>query len=140
MTPQQAGRVAHSLGRLAPRREAIAADFFARLYAREPALRLLFPGDPRPHAAALHSGLTAIVESLHRPHSIRDALEWLAARSARRGLGAHHYPAFAEAWLGAIETASGDGWTAELAQAWEAACRLVAGMMASALESEPLAA
>jgi hemoglobin-like flavoprotein len=46
MTPEQIGLVEASLDRVRPRPDAVASDFYARLFAAHPELAALFSGDP----------------------------------------------------------------------------------------------
>jgi hemoglobin-like flavoprotein len=140
MTPRQILLVKTSFHAAAPQREALAGVFFADLFAREPSLRLLFPGDLTSHGQKLYGGLSAIVESIGRIHPIIPVLEWLAIRNARRGVGERHYAAVGEALMSALEAGLGGGFTPEVRQAWTAAQILVADRMSRALESEPIAA
>ena len=140
MTPTQILLVKNSFHALAPQRRRLADIFFAELFAREPSLRALFPGDLGRHGNPLHEGLAAIVSALPRLHPIAPALEWLALRNARRGLSEPHYEAVAEALLATLAAALGDALTPELREAWTAAYRKVARMMLQSVPAEALAA
>lgn len=140
MTPQQIRLVRESLAEASPQRNRLAGIFFAQLLAREPSLRFLFRADLRAHGRELHDGLAAIVASLDRLHAIAPALEWLAVRSARRGVGPDRYGIFVEALLAALAARRGAGLSPELGAAWRAAAAVVAGVMTAGLEAEPLAA
>ena len=140
MTPTQILLVKNSFHALAPQRRRLADIFFAELFAREPSLRALFTGDLGRHGNALFQGLAAIVGALPRLHPIAPALEWLALRNARRGLGELHYETIAEALLATLAAALGEAFTPELRDAWTAAQRKVARLMLQSVPAEALAA
>jgi hemoglobin-like flavoprotein len=140
MTPKQICLVRESFEATAPRREQLAAGFFADLFSRDPSLRRLFDDDPAARGAELYYGLSAIVGSLGRLHAFQPALEWLALRYGRRGLGAPQYAAIGEALLATLERGLGEAFTADHRAAWEAARDRIVGLMIRALEEEPLAA
>lgn len=140
MTPRQFWLVRESFEATAPRRKVLAAGFFADLFARDPSLRLLFDGDLAERGVELDYGLAWIVGSLRRLEAFQPALEWLAIRYGRRGVGATQYAAINQALLATLERGLGEAFTAEHRAAWEAAYDLVAGLMIRALDDEPLAA
>ena len=140
MTPRQIRLVRHSFEAASPRRELLSASFFADLFARDPSLRRLFDGDLAARGAELYYGLAAIVASLGRLHAFLPALEWLAIRYGRRGVGAPQYAAIGEALRTTLARGLGEAFTAEHREARAAAQLLVAGLMIRALEDEPLAA
>lgn len=140
MTPMQTLLVKNSFQVLAPQRRSLAGIFFAELFSREPSLRALFAGDLARHGGALFEGLAAIVGALPRLHPIAPALEWLALRNARRGLGELHYQAVAEALLATLAAALADAFTPELREAWIAAHRKVSRLMLQSVPAEALAA
>lgn len=140
MTSEQIILVRNSFAAAAPQRPRLAQVFFAELFAREPSLRLQLDNGSAAQSASLFRGLSQIVASLDRLYPILPALEWLAERSAWRGIGPNRYAAFAQALLAALEAGLGDAFTAAVREAWVAASRRIAGAMALAVEPEPLAA
>lgn len=140
MTAEQIRLIRTSFAAAAPQRARLAPVFFDALFEREPSLRAILGGGTPPLAASLFRGLSEIVASLDRLHPILPALEWLAERSAWRGIGPARYAAFETALLAALETALGEDFTPATREAWSAACRRVGGAMAMAVAAEPLAA
>ena len=140
MTGRQIQIVRRSFEALTPQRNRLAGLFFAQLFVREPSLRPLFRSDLRQAGAELFDGLAAIVDSLDRLYPIVPALEWLAVRSARRGIGVRHHAAIAEAMLAAARDGLGESYTPELEAAWRGAIARVAAIMEGALQAEPIAA
>ena len=140
MTRKQILLVQSSFQAMTPQRNRLAAIFFAQLFVRDPSLRPVFRGDLRAEGIELFEGLAAIVDSLDRLYPIVPALEWLAVRTARRGLSERHYFTVAEAMLAAIRDGLGEDYTLELEQAWKQAIDRVSMVMERALEDELLAA
>ena len=140
MTPKQIWLVRESFQATAARRAQLAALFFAELFARDPSLRRTFDGDLTERGAELDYGLAALVGSLRQLHAFQPALEWLAVRYGRRGVGAAQYAAIGDALVATLERGLGDAFTAEHRAAWESARDLVVELMTEALENEPMAA
>ena len=140
MTPAQIRLVRDSFAAAAPQRNRLTAIFLAQLFVREPALRAVFRGELKAQAASLHAGLAEIVFSLDRLYPIVPALEWLAVRVARQGVGARQYDAIAEALVAALAGGLGSRFTPAHREAWAVAYDAVARIMTAAHEAEPLAA
>jgi len=140
MTPRQIRLVRDSFDAAAPQRDRLSAIFFAELFARDPSLRPLFGGDLAARGAELYYGLSAIVVSLGRLHAFLPALEWLAIRYSRRGVGMAQYAAIGTALLATLQAGLRDAFTDEHRQAWIAGHKLVAELMIRAVEAEPIAA
>ena len=140
MNRKQVQLVKSSFARLQPQRRRLASYFLVELFSREPSFRPLFRGDAAGEGAKLAEGLAAIVESLDRLHGIAPALEWLAVRTAARGLGPRHYDAVAEALVATVEAGLGDALTIEVSQAWAATAHAVIALMLDSVEPELLAA
>ena len=140
MTPHQILLVKTSCHAALAERERLAGCFFAELFARDPLLWRLFRSRTGMRWPALADGLSAIAGSIHRLEPIAPVLDWLAWQGAGRGVGERHYEAVGQALVAALESVLGAGFGPDHREAWIAACRTVAAIMAAALEAEPLAA
>jgi hemoglobin-like flavoprotein len=129
MTTDQLTLVKTSFASIGPAADAVAARFYARLFALDPALRRLFHTDMREQPRKLMQMLAAIVNALDRPALIVPALAALAQRHASYGVVAEHYAIVEEALLWALAQELGERWTPEVAAAWRAAYTLLAGAM-----------
>ena len=94
------------------------ADFYARLFTRQPELRLLFPPgfEARQHKFA--QLLTQLLEALERPQELGRTLAELGRR--HRGYGAKfvHYLAFGEALIETLAAHNGEAFCARTRLAW----------------------
>jgi len=129
MTPEQVALVERSLAAARPRLRELAADFYARLFDAHSDLRALFSSDPVAQQEKLAAELDAIVSAIPSHADFLVRARDLGVRHARLGTTAPHYRMVGDALLEALASASGPGWTDELAQAWAAAYALVAEVM-----------
>ena len=106
MTPEQIALVERTLRAAAPVMDTVAADFYDRLFAADPALRELFSGDPAVQRA-----------------------KFVAELQAGYGVRAAHYATVGSALLAAMGAALGEAWTEQVEQAWRLAYNLTAEVM-----------
>ncbi len=132
MTPDQVLLVQSSFAAIVPRAEVVAAMFYEELFARDPALRAMFPGDMAEQRGKLVRMLATAVPGLGRPHSIVPALEALGRRHATYGVSDAHYATVGAALLAALAKGLGAGFDAEVEAAWVACYDLVATTMRGA--------
>lgn len=94
------------------------ADFYARLFSRQPELRLLFPlgFEARQHKFA--QMLTQLLDALDRPQELGRTLVELGRR--HRGYGAKfvHYLAVGEALIETLAARNGEAFCARTRLAW----------------------
>jgi methyl-accepting chemotaxis protein len=144
MTPQQIHLVRSSFEPLKPLAATVAQAFYLQLFARDPALRALFRGsDMAEQGGRLVQMLAAAIDLLDRPASLRPVLLKLGERHAIYGVAEPHYASVGAALLDTLAAGLGDGFTAEVRDAWATMYGHVARTMlegAAASEPEPLAA
>ncbi|WP_437543791.1 alpha/beta fold hydrolase [Sorangium sp. So ce367] len=124
-----------SFERLAPRAEALVTRFYERLFAREPALRALFPPDMREQRLKLAAALQLVVDNLRAPDKLVEMLEALGRRHAAYAALPEHFDAVGRALLEALEELEGDAWSPVTARAWAGAYAQVAEAMRRGLEA-----
>ncbi|WP_437671689.1 alpha/beta fold hydrolase [Sorangium sp. So ce131] len=124
-----------SFDRLAPRAEALVARFYERLFAREPALRGLFPPDMREQRMKLAATLQLVVDNLRAPDKLIEMLEALGHRHAGYDALPEHFDAVGRALLEALEELEGDAWGPAAARAWSGAYAQIAEAMRRGLEA-----
>ncbi|XXX74237.1 alpha/beta fold hydrolase [Sorangium sp. So ce134] len=127
--------VAASFERLAPRAEALVSRFYERLFAREPALRALFPPDMREQRLKLAAALQLVIDNLRAPDKLVEMLEALGRRHAAYATLPEHFDAVGRALLEALEELEGDAWSPATARAWAGAYAQIAEAMRRGLDA-----
>ncbi len=137
MTPDRQALVRDSWRVIAPDAVAVAPSFYERLFELNPDARALFAHADMPtqHRRVMEM-LDAIVESLDSEEAFVSGLATLGRRHVRYGAEDGHYDSVGAALLHTLETALGDRWTPEVADAWAEAYRLMAGVMRRAAQRE----
>jgi hemoglobin-like flavoprotein len=127
VTPEQIALVEATVATVDLR--VVAADFYRRLFAAEPALAAMFTTDPAVQAERFGMELAEIVTSIRSLDSFDARVRALGARHRGYGVRAGHYKLMGEALLAALGAALGPAWSDELAEAWARAYDLVAETM-----------
>jgi nitric oxide dioxygenase len=127
VTPSQIALVEASLDQLDL--EHLAAVFYERAFATDPALAEMFTADPVVQRARFGRELSEIVRSIHSIDTFGPAARSLGVRHRGYGVRAAHYRLMGGALLGALADETGPAWNAELEEAWTLAYNLIAEMM-----------
>jgi len=126
---------------VAPRGDELMDEFYARLFATAPSVRVLFPRDMTTQKKMLLSALVLLRKSLRNLDEIVPALRTLGARHVAYGAKPEHYPVVGSVLLDSMAAIAGEAWTPAYQRAWAAAFDVVAGtMLAGAREAELAAA
>jgi hemoglobin-like flavoprotein len=125
---------------VAPRGDELMDEFYARLFATAPSVRVLFPRDMTTQKKMLLSALVLLRKSLHNLDEIVPALRSLGARHVAYGAKPEHYPVVGSVLLESMAAVAGDAWTVEYQRAWAAAFDVVAGTMLQGAREAELAA
>jgi nitric oxide dioxygenase len=131
MTPEQVTLVQDSFAKVAPISETAARLFYGRLFEIAPDVRRMFPDDMTEQRKKLMGTLAVVVGSLHKLDAVLPAASSLAKKHVNYGVTAAQYPVVGSALLWTLEQGLGDGWNADLAQAWTAAYGTLSGYMIS---------
>ncbi len=129
MTPTQIELVQESWARAAPQAQALAALFYERLFALDPALRPLFRGDMAAQGRKLTTMISYAVRGLNRIEALQPGLEALGQRHAGYGIREDHYATVGEALLATLRQGLGEAFTDEIRQAWASAYATLAAAM-----------
>lgn len=129
MTPQQIRLVQSSYARLRPESAGVAASFYERLFALDPALRGLFRDDLARQGERLMHMIGATVGLLNRPETLFPVLHALGARHMGYGVKVEHYETVGTALIDTLAAGLGAGFTAELRAAWMRLFEVVRGEM-----------
>ena len=141
MTPHQIHLIRSSFAPLKPLAPTVAEAFYAQLFARDPALRALFRGgDMGEQGARLMQMIGAAIDLLDRPASLNPVLLKLGQRHAGYGVVEAHYASVGAALLDTLAAGLGDGFTAEVREAWTTMYGHVAQTMQEGAATEALAA
>ena len=132
MNPADIDRVQASFQRLAAAPQALAADFYARLFGLDPSLRPLFRDDLGSQGRKLTAALAHVVHGLGRLDTILEDVRNLVRRHAAYGVEPSHYGTVGEALLATLEARLGPDFTPDLRAAWTEAYARVAGAMMAA--------
>jgi hemoglobin-like flavoprotein len=136
MTPEQVALVARTLEAVRRDLDAVAGDFYRRLFLADPTLTKLFKTDPALQRAKFAAELETIMSSIRRHEEFLARASSLGARHIAYGVRASHYRTVGVALLEAIGLALGEAWTGEVEQAWRLAYNLTAeAMMAGAADA-----
>ena len=125
---------------VAPRGDELMDEFYARLFATAPSVRVLFPRDMTTQKKMLLSALVLLRKSLQNLDEIVPALRTLGARHVAYGAKPEHYPVVGSVLLESMAAIAGDAWTPAYQRAWAAAFDVVAGTMLEGAREAELAA
>lgn len=93
--------------------------FYANLFARHPAMRLLFSGDLGVQGDRLMQMFRTALRHLDRPEYLLPTLRGLGQRHHDYGVTDAHYDAYGEALARTLAQALGSAYTPELHEAWQ---------------------
>jgi hemoglobin-like flavoprotein len=129
MTPDQVALVQSSFSQLAHDPDGVARAFYARLFALDPSLRLLFGGDMARQRGKLMRMLGTAVSGLGDVHTLLPVLRELGARHVHYGVHDPHYAAVGEALLLTLRAGLGERFSPQVEEAWAAAFAIVSDTM-----------
>ena len=137
MTPEDLTRVQAMLPSVAARADELSLVFYARLFALDPSLRSLFPGDLAAQRAKFVATLRAIIEALTPRDAFVPPVAELGADHIRYETKVKHYTVVGDALLWALRTTLPESWTPAVGEAWALAYDLVAETMLGGAADTP---
>ena len=130
MIPERRQLVIDSWTALAPKRDAIGAIFYRRLFEIDPDLRQLFAHvQMDDQMKKLVSMLDLVVHWIDLPERLVPVLKQLGERHTKYGVREEHYSKVGTALLGTLEEGLGNGFTPEVRGAWTEAFVLISSLM-----------
>lgn len=132
MTPEQIDLVQTSWAKVAPIADQAADIFYDRLFEIAPEARPLFAEDMTKQKRALMGMLATAVNGLNRLDTILPAVQALGERHVGYGATDEHYDLVAAALLFTLRKGLGDGFTADVEEAWTQAYVTLASVMMDA--------
>ncbi|MET0373530.1 MAG: globin domain-containing protein [Rhizorhabdus sp.] len=133
MTPDQIALVKSTFVYAIPISDAVATDFYDRLFASCPHLRAMFAKNMAAQRQKLMLTITAIVSDLDNLDRLVPMVTELARRHVGYGVRDDHYPPVGAALIEALRNALGARFTPPVEAAWAAAYGLLAGAMVQAV-------
>jgi hemoglobin-like flavoprotein len=130
VTPEQISLVEATLEDGGFDLDAVAADFYRRLFAAEPALKTMFSADPDVQRQKFADELESICRAIRRHPDFLASAGALGARHRDYGVTAAHYRMAGPPLLDALAAALGNRWTPEVDDAWRLAYHLTVEAMA----------
>lgn len=139
MTQDQIDRVRASWRLVVPVAETVAAQFYERLFALDPALRPLFAHvDPVTQQRKLLQTLAIVVAGVDDFSQLLPAVEALGRRHVGYGVVEAQYATVRQALLWTLERGLGDVFDGDTRCAWAAAYDVLATAMLDAAATQPL--
>jgi hemoglobin-like flavoprotein len=132
MTPEQQRLVRDSFAKVAPGAPAVAATFYARVFALDPTLRALFKGDMAEQGRKLMAMLGTAVANVGELETIVPTVQQLGVRHLGYGVRDQDYDTVGAALLWTLEQGLGPDFTADVRAAWTACFGTLAGVMKDA--------
>lgn len=132
MNPTQIALVKTTFAFALPISDAVATDFYDRLFSACPHLRRLFAQDMASQRQKLMLTLTAVVTDLDKLDRLVPVVSELARRHVGYGAREEHYAPVGAALIETLRKALGARFTAEVEAAWVAAYGLLSGAMVQA--------
>lgn len=129
MTPAQQDLIRRSFAALDT--DTAAAAFYRNLFARDSALRRLFPADLRAQQRKLMAMIALAVEHIDRVETLSPALMDLGRRHRAYGVAVRDYDTVAAALIDTLAHALGDDFTEDTRVAWETLYGHIAARMQS---------
>jgi len=134
-----AALVSASFARLSGRLDTVFTYVYDALFAREPALRVLFPVEMVEQRAKLAGTIRLAVENLRSPERLVPILEDLGRRHIDYGVGPKHLRVFGETLLAGLAHHEGPAWDDSTRTAWERAYEALSAAMEQGMRLGPTA-
>ena len=118
MTPASIALIRESFARLQPHMDEFGRVFYARLFAANPGMRVLFPRTIDAQAHAFTKMLELAVKMLDMQEQLIPMIHYLGERHVALNVKPAHFRPFGEALLWALESTLRDEFTPEVRRAW----------------------
>ena len=132
MTPEKIELVKTSWAKVAPISEQAAELFYGKLFELNPDFKSLFKSDMKEQGRKLMAMLNTAVNSLDKLEAIVPAVQDMGRRHVTYGVKDEDYDTVGEALIWTLQQGLGEGFTAEVKEAWLDTYTLVATTMKTA--------
>lgn len=128
MTPQQIALIRQSFREIADM-DALINDFYARLFAKAPGVRSMFPQDMTKQKQHLAVAVALVVNKADALDTLAGPLAEMGARHVQYGAKPEHYPVVRDTMVETIMHALGGKGTPQVREVWTGALNAVAEAM-----------
>jgi hemoglobin-like flavoprotein len=135
LTEYQIELVTNSWNKVIPIAETAAEIFYKRLFELDPSLKTLFNGDMKQQGDKLMSMITIAVKALNRLDDVVPAIQQMGRRHVNYNVEPEHYNTVGAALLWTLGQSLGDGFTAEVEEAWTVVYGILSTTMIDAANS-----
>ncbi len=135
LTEKQIELVTNSWDKIIPIAEVAADLFYNRLFELDPSLKALFTGDMKQQGEKLMSMITIAVKALNRLDDVVPAIQQMGRRHVDYKVEPEHYNTVGAALLWTLGQGLGDGFTAEVEEAWTVVYGILSTTMIDAANS-----
>jgi hemoglobin-like flavoprotein len=118
LTARQIELIQSAIPDITTNAEAVAAAFYAQLFAIDPSLRPMFRGDMAEQGRKLMTMLSSALNNINKLDALHPALQNMGRRHIAYGVEKHHYWVVGQALINTLETAFGEAFTLEVRTAW----------------------
>ena len=129
MSPQEIALVTETWRGIVPIRDTFAQLFYAKLFALDPGLRVLFKGGLGEQGRNLVAMISIAVRNLAQPEAVERALRELGRRHQSYGVQPRHYETVETALILSLDLSLGEAFTPEARAAWQAVYAFLTGAM-----------
>ena len=126
-----------SFSPLAGRAAELADRFFANLFARQPAVRPLFPADVADLKKQIPSAVKSLLANAEKLETIESTLRELGKTYAKTGALEVHYATVSRTFVDTMREMSGAAWQARYTRAWNGIFAAVTKTMLRAAAGKP---
>jgi methyl-accepting chemotaxis protein len=135
LTAKQKSLVQESFAAIADRAGEVAHHFYETLFALDPSVRSMFPGDMKAQEGKLISTLAFAIKNLNSPEQLFPALDELSKRHVSYGAKNQHYDTVGIALLTTLKDMLGDAFQPELENAWRSVYTILSSYMKATSEA-----
>lgn len=122
-------RLEKSFNLLAPRGPELVDRFYAHLFSKHPAVRLMFPADMSEQKKKLLASLALVMENIRNAQKLEEPLHDKGRRHVGYGTNSEHYPVFRDTLVSVMADMAGEAWNDQLSTDWNQALDFVSSVM-----------
>ena len=129
-------RLEASFNLLAPRGEELVERFYANLFAKNPAVRPMFPSDMAEQKKKLLASIVLVIQNLRKTENLAEPLKKLGGKHVGYKTQPEHYPIVRDTLVGVMKDMAGSQWNEQLTSDWSGALDFIASVMLEGHKAE----